>query len=160
MNLLISALGGVRATIFACLFLIASIAFGVSHLQFKAYKTATIATQAKAERVARATEEGWRKGIDTAVRELIKKRKARETELEGTINNLRKHKPSLVVRKRLTCPAASPADPSGIGGSGERGFSTDDAEFLLRVGARANKVRDERNACLAILKEERQVDVD
>lgn len=157
---MIAQLGGVRATIFASLFLISSIAFGWSHLTHKAYKASVAVAEAKAQRVARAKEEGWRKGIDSAVRELIKKRNLREKELENDIAELRGRKPTLVVRDRLTCPSQASHDSPGAGGDGERGLSTDDAEFLLRVGARANAVRDKYNTCLRILKEERGINVE
>ena len=149
----VKVLGGVRATIFACLFLLASIAFGYSHYTHKVYVAATQVAKAHADKIARAKEEGWRQGIHESVRKLIKQGEAREKVLETDIAALRARKPTLVVRDRFHCP--TPPDSTGTGGEGDRGLLSDDAEFLLRVGARANKVRDERNTCIEILKKER-----
>lgn len=74
---------------------------------------------------------------------------------------------TLRVRQRFTCPAvhsdagasgaaAQAASSAGLGdGTGGRGLSDDDAQILLRIGARANGVGEKLKACQAILSADR-----
>ncbi len=145
---IVQLLGGVRASIFALLLVIMSIFYGVTHYKYEAYKTGVQASRLAAERMARAKEEGWRAGIEKWVRDYANKRKLREEHLQSVIADL--HNGSIRVRKRLSCPA-SPS-PGSDGGEGS-GLSTEDAEFLLREGARADALAEQLRLLQEYVKE-------
>ena len=137
---MIQLLGGVRATIFFTLLLITSTLFGVKSCQYENYKREVSKANAKAERIARAKEEGWRKGIAEWVESYVRERNKHEKDLDNAIDCLRNG--PCRVRERFTCPKATAPAPGGDGGTAS-GLSREDAEFLLREAARADALVDQ-----------------
>lgn len=137
--------------IISSVLLITLILLGVQTYRYETFKAAVKIERLEAERVARAKEAGWRKGIAEAVAAYKLKRDKDEQKLEDTIRMLRSGK--LRVRERLSCPTTN---PPGIGGGAERGLSPDDAEDMLRAGDRANKVKELLKMCVDILRKERK----
>jgi hypothetical protein len=134
---MIQLLGGIRATIFFVLLLITSTLFGVKSCQYENYKREVDQAKAKAERIAREKEEGWRQGIAQWVESYVRERNKHEKALDDAITSLRNG--NLQLRKRFTCPKATAPAPGADGGEAS-GLSKEDAEFLLREAARADEL--------------------
>lgn len=103
--------------------------------------------QAKAERVLRATEDGWRAAHWNLAYMNEKKRIERERQVQTDIDGLRTG--TLRVRDRLVCPKV-PATP-GTGPEPDHqasGLLREDAELVLRIAAEADTIADERNQCI------------
>lgn len=103
--------------------------------------------QAKAERVLRATEDGWREAHWNLAYTNERKRIERERQVQTDINSLRTG--ALRVRDRFTCPKV-PTTPgtSPKPDHQESGLLREDAELVLRIAAEADTIADERNQCI------------
>lgn len=101
------------------------------------------AAEALAENTRKANEDLERLRVKS-----LKEKQDAEKNLNATITKLRAG--SLVVRKELTCPA-NPT--SGVAGEDGSGLSTDNAEFLLREGKRADDAVRKYNDAMDLLDE-------
>lgn len=100
---------------------------------------------------ARATEDGWRKGITDYATKATQERLAREQETARIIDGLRTG--AVSVRPRFRCPVSStprtaPGDDGSTPGPDEpAGFQESDAVVVLRIGDDADSVSERLSQC-------------
>lgn len=85
-----------------------------------------------------------------------------QAQLDSTISDLRAD--NLRLRRKFTCPdpanAGATAASAGIGdGGAQGGLQQSDAEFLVRLAAEADAVALQLQACQAIVRSDRRVDL-
>lgn len=105
----------------------------------------------KAAQEARATEDGWRKGITDYATKATQERLAREQETARIIDGLRTG--AVSVRPRFHCPVSAtprpaPGDDGATPGPDEpAGFQASDAVVVLRIGDDADAVSERLAQC-------------
>lgn len=109
------------------------------------------AASTAAAQEARATEDGWRKGITDYATKATQERLAREQETARIIDDLRTG--AVSVRPRFRCPVSAtprpaPGDDGSTPGPDEpAGFQESDAVVVLRIGDDADAVSERLAQC-------------
>lgn len=121
--------------------------------RWDAQEAAYAVQRAKAAEAARKTEERHRADLAAAVERLNKGHADAQAETDRLIADLRAG--NLRLRDRFKAPACgvpgAPADPGAAPGAGAAYVRVEDQEFLLRVGADADRVVRKLTACQAAL---------
>lgn len=159
---IVGLLGGIRATVFAGLFVLAGLFAGWQTLALdtvrKGYDNHLLADKAataEAERIARATESAWTAAVFRNVYDREHLRIKREATTAATIACLRDG--TCQLHKRFTCPRVAQSPGSTPDSGEEAGLRPEDAEFLIRFADESDVVTDELNSCKALNAEIKRV---
>lgn len=163
--MIVKMLGGVRATVFAGLLLIAG-GFGVVQsvrLERAQDKIASMETKALKDELTytRALLETERAHADD-IAAIDRKYAKEEAHAEEVADKLRDdvRTGALRLRDKFSCPAPGPGIGTAPGtGGGTEGsvLSGEDQEFLVRIGLEADAAVRERNELLEIAKKDREM---
>ncbi|WP_396190009.1 lysis system i-spanin subunit Rz [Flavobacterium sp.] len=155
---LVKLLGGVRATVFAAVALLALVLVGVQTWRLSVARGALdlVATEAVvAKRLKTELEGRARAEIFDIRNQLAEATNEAELERNRLLAQLRSGERRL--RERFTCRAAgTPAGAEGSADAPQGGLSPADGEFLVRFAADADSVVRQLTACQAILKADRR----
>lgn len=165
MSVVIAALGGLRATVFAALALALLVAAGVQTWRLGGAQDALAALQlaatraeADAQRDAREQEREHAQQFAAIAGRLVTENENAEAEVDRLLAGLRDGTERL--RRRFQCPAAPgvPGAAAGAGGGGEAaeaGFGAADAAVALRIARDGDDAIRQLSACQALLASER-----
>lgn len=159
---LVSILGGVRATVFASVAVLALALCGVQSYRLDMAKkkvTDIELAQSKAneahQRELRAKEAAMAKALQDAANKSLQEQK----DAKATADKLLADVAAGGMRERFSCPRVppSPGAPPRVDGEERRGLLEEDARFLISEAHRADQVTIERNELVEIVKELRKI---
>tara|TARA_R110002049_G_scaffold281333_1_gene460883 strand:+ start:42498 stop:42992 length:495 start_codon:yes stop_codon:yes gene_type:complete len=116
-------------------------------VKWDADKAERIAAQIATEKRHRAREAELHANVQTISDQLSAAQRASLQELDTTLVDLRSDNLRLRERFRTCRVSGTPETASGDDGAGDTGLSEADQEFLLRIGADADRVVNKLTAC-------------
>lgn len=163
----VALLGGVRASIFAGLAVLALLFGGVQTARL-AYTDHKLEVQTLALKANAADFAEWKlkaerekaEAVAGIAKKYLEDRQRDKATSDRIIAGLRND--TLQLRKRFTCEAprhggATSPDSSGAGAEGTGGLTKDDAEFLIRFAEDSDRKSRKINALIDVLEEYRKL---
>lgn len=159
---LVAMLGGIRATVFAAVAVLALIGSGVQTVRLDRAQDKIVEMQLaqseaneKHQRELREKEAAMAKALHEAAAKSLQEQEDAKENHDRAIERVRAGQ----LRDRFTCPRG-PSDtgtPSGAAGEERRGLLEEDAEFLISEAHRADLIAIERNELIDIVTELRKI---
>ncbi len=161
----IKLLGGVRATVFAGLLLVAgafaaiqSVRLNHAQDEIADMETAVLESEVAHQQALRKAERDSAEAIAALDQKYQKERDEAKSTTDRLLADVRSG--ALKLRDKFSCPIRVPGVGSAPGTSaGEEGaiLSAEDQEFLVRIGEEADDAIRERNEAVRIAEEDRRI---